>query len=241
MTVIDAYAGTRNLIENAFSYLTWHKDACAVAGIKGISQVWKDEPAWYFWLESVTGGFLLRLHDEEPVNKSQYVSLSVHYYPPREEGAAWQLSAEEQRLLGDGEIFDLPTSTPRFEQFETCLPYFIAAEIGLTLAPDNQLQMIVYSSAKGLQHPSIKLLDLLVSALNFETGTHHRQALQLGQGDDISLFLVYDTTAFEDFLHHFELSKSWFKEPELGPFLQKWQNCAHLDADCSLSGTCSCH
>ena len=37
------------------------KDVCEKTGFKGISQVWKEDPAWYFWLNQVKGAFLLRL------------------------------------------------------------------------------------------------------------------------------------------------------------------------------------
>ena len=36
MSGIDAYSATRNLIENTFSYLTWHEDICDQVGFKGL-------------------------------------------------------------------------------------------------------------------------------------------------------------------------------------------------------------
>ena len=239
---LDAYAGTRNLIENAFSYLTWHEDACEAAGFKGISQVWKDEPAWYFWLNNTQGGFLLRLHAEESVKDSQYVSLSVHYYPPVEDnGSDCQLSTEEQRLLADDSVFDRPTQTPRYEEFETCLPHFITAEIGLMFGQENQLQLLVYSSKYGEPHPSANFLDLLVSTLNFEAKSHHRKALQLEDGQAASLFLIYDEVTFKDFLDHFELDESLLDEQQTHTLVAKWQHFAHMNVDCSMDGACSCH
>jgi hypothetical protein len=241
MTRIDSHTATRILVENAFSNLIWHEDACKSAGFKGISQVWKDEPAWYFWLHSVQGGFMLRLHDDEQLNDSQYVSLSVHYYPSSRETGDSQLSPEELRLLSDSSVFDMPTCTPRFEQFETCLPYFVAAEIGLMIGADNEVQLLIYSTERGWNDPSAKFLDLLVNALNFATKTHHRQALQLADEEGMSLFLIYDTGAFQDFQKYFELDGSSFAEPPMNELLSRWQHFAQKKVDCSMNGTCCCH
>ncbi|ALC15506.1 hypothetical protein DSOUD_0718 [Desulfuromonas soudanensis] len=241
MTLIDAHAATRNLVENAFRYLTWHEDACKAAGFKGISQVWKDEPAWYFWLDSVQGGFLLRLHDHEPLKGSQYVSLSVHFYPSTSETKDCQLSIEEQRLLSDRSVFDMPTCTPRFEEFDACLPYFITAEIGLLIGSDNQLQLLVYSTQNGMKHFSIQFLDLLVSTLHFANKIHHRQALQLTDGQGTSLFLIYDQTAFDNFTSHFSLDEISFHEPKMEKLLFKWKNSSRIDVNCSMKSTCCCH
>jgi hypothetical protein len=241
MTRIDAHAATRILVENAFSYLTWHEDACKAAGFRGISQIWKDEPAWYFWLDSVQGGFLLRLHDHEPLNDSQFISLSVHFYPSPSEAKDYQLSTEEQRLLSDASVFDMPTCTPRFEQFDACLPYFIMAEIGMLIGSDNQLQLLVYSTQSGMQPPSVKFLDLLVSTLHFAAKIHHRQALQLEHDKGMSLFLIYDQSTFEDFLNYFELEETTLFPSEMNELLSKWQSFSHLDVDCSMKRACCCH
>ncbi|MDW7646104.1 MAG: hypothetical protein SCI25_13800, partial [Desulfuromonadales bacterium] len=177
MSRIDPYAATRSLIENAFSYLTWHEDACNAVGFKGISQVWKTEPAWYFWLDSVQGGFLLRLQDDEPLNSSQYVSLAVHFYPSPSEAEHCHLLPEERSLLADNSVFDVSTCTPHFEKYEACLPYFLSAEIGLMIGSDNQLQLLVHSTNSEMQSHMAKFLDLLVNTLNFEAKSYHQQAL----------------------------------------------------------------
>jgi hypothetical protein len=241
MTGIDPYAATRNLIENAFSYLTWHEDACKTAGFKGISQIWKEEPAWYFWLASVQGGFLLRLKDDEPLNDSQYISLTVHFYPSPSEAEECQLSLEESRLLADSSVFDMPTCTPRFEQYEACLPYFITAEISLLIGSDNQLQMLVHSTENEMQHPAAKFLDLLVNTLNFKDKTHHQQALQLEDDQGVSLFLIYNPAAFQDFLEYFEIDESTLVEPRMNESFCRWREFIQMRVDCSIQGTCGCH
>lgn len=240
MTRIDPYAATRSLVENAFSYLTWHEDACKAAGFKGISQVWKNEPAWYFWLDSVPGGFLLRLQDDEPLNDSQYVSLIAHYYPPPSEAENCRLSPEERRLLADSSVFDLPTCTPRFEQYEACLPYFLSAEIGLMIGPDNHLQLLVHSIENEMRSPAARFLDLLVNALNFEGKNHHRQAFQLEDDEGTSLFLIYDAAAFQEFLAHFEIDETTLVEPPMVESFCRWRDFIQMNVSCSLKSACGC-
>jgi hypothetical protein len=238
MTRIDAHGASRNLIENAFKYLTWHEEACKAAGFRGISQVWKEEPAWYFCLEADAGGFLLRLHDDEALAESQFISLSVHYYPATT--SAKELSAEESRLIADRSVFDAATCTPRFERYEECLPHFLAAEIGMLIDADNQLQMLVYST-EGTHPPSAKLFDLLVNALNFAAKRHHLAALQLQTEEETSLFLIYEREAFGDFCAHFGLDRSTFRKPASSVDLLRWRRFAHLRVDCSMKGACCCH
>ncbi len=241
MNRIDAVTGTRMLIENAFSHLTWHEDACKHLGFKGISQVWKEEPAWYFWLSKTPGAFLLRLHGEEPVAESQYVSLALHYYPALEQVETLALSRGETDLRNDATVFDQPTCTPRYEQFEACLPHFITAEIGLMIGANNQLQVLVFSTGQDRTHPVFAFIDLLVSSLNFEAKTHHLEACHLDDEATSSLLLAYDAKAFKTFQNTFGLDAAALAEPQDPEHLATWRHCAHMDISCSVNGTCSCH
>lgn len=238
MSRIDAHAATRNLVENAFRHLTWHEGACKAVGFKGISQIWRDEPAWYFWLDSVEGGYMLRLHGDESVGENQFISLSLHFYPAQE---AEDLSPEESRLIADSRVFDILTHTPRFEHFDACLPYFMTAEIGMMIGAENQLQMLVYSTGKEAVSPSAEFFDLLVKALNFEAKLHHVDALQFEGEEESSLFLVYDRSAFREFREHFGLAPTLFQESGHKALLSGWKKFTHLRVDCSMKGPCGCH
>jgi hypothetical protein len=243
MTIVDidgSYA-VRNLIDSAVSYLTWHEDACKTIGFKGISQVWQEIPAWYFWMTDIAGGFLFRFHQEEPVNQSQYISLSLYYYPDKKEAAYQQLSSLEKGLIDDPEIIDQKTNTPKFESFEHCLPYFLSAEIGLLIDETNKLQALVFSSSNGQTHPTEVFFSFLVKTLNFYLKSHHIQAKQLNMTDISSLFVIYDTIAFEQFLKAYNIDKSSFVHPIQTGMLENWKNTAHLNAECSVNGACACH
>ncbi len=240
MSVIDAYSATRNLIENTFSYLTWHEDVCEQAGFKGISQVFQEDPAWYFWLNQVPGAFLLRLHAEEPIADNQYVSLSLHYFPAAEEEIFQDLSAGEKWLLSDESIFDQETNTPEFEAYEQFVYMFVVAEIGFVIDQDNHLQVLLYSSEKGENHPAYEFIDLLISALNFQSKQHHKDVFILQDGLINTSFLSYSEPVFQQFIDAFELDSELREAIIPNNRLNKWLRAAHIDAVCSVNGACSC-
>lgn len=240
MSGIDAYHATRNIIENSFSHLTWHEDICEQTGFKGISQVWKEDPAWYFWVDHVKGGFLLRLHADETIADNQYVSLSLHYFPTADEEVYDSLSKEEKRLLSDESIFDNKTMTPQFEAYDQFTSLFTVAEIGFVIDPDNLLQLLLYSSEKGEGHSVHPFIDLLIIALNFQSKCHHQQAFLLRDGPVKTTFLSYSEPVFQQFLAEFELDLDLLEELTNDDKLDKWLHAAHMDSVCSLSSSCSC-
>ena len=240
MSGIDVYNATRNLIENAFSYLTWHKTVCEQTGFKGISQVWIEDPAWYFWLEHVTGAFLLRLHADEPIVDNQYVSLSLHYFPTTEETAYQDLSIEEKRLLSDESFFDQETNTPNFEGYDRFIHLFVVAEVGFVIDSDHQLQVLLYSSEPTVDHSVCEFIDLLICALNFQSKQHHQKVFLLQDGLMNTLFLSYSEPAFQQFIDEFELDSGLFELNVSNRRLDKWLQAAHINAVCSMNGACSC-
>lgn len=240
MSRVDAYHATRNIIENAFSHLTWHEDVCEKTGFKGISQVWKEDPAWYFWLDQVTGGFLLRLHAEEPIIDNQYLSLSLHYFPAVAEEFYQSLSKEEKKLLSDGSIFDLETNTPQFEAYDQFISQFIVAEIGFVIDPENDLQLLLYSSEKSENHPVHSFIRLLVNTLNFQSKRHHLQAFMLQDKSMQTTFLSYSEPVFQQFLATFGLNLNLLDTLADDDKLNEWLHAAHIDAVCSMSSSCSC-
>lgn len=240
MSGIDAYSVTRNLIENTFSYLTWHEDICKQTGFKGISQVFIEDPAWYFWLDHVSGAFLLRLHADEPLGDNQYVSLSLHYFPTVDEDAYHGLSAGEKCLLSGGDVFDQETWTPKFEAYEQFVSLFVVAEIGCVIDADSQLRVLFYSSEQDENHPFHEFIDLLVSSLNFQSKQHHQDAFLLRDGSVYTSFLSYSENVFQQFIDEFELDSGLLEKIIPDNKLNKWLRAAHIDAVCSMNGACSC-
>lgn len=240
MSRIDAYGATRNLIENTFSYLTWHEDICEQTGFKGISPVWKEEPAWYFWSNRVKGSFLLRLHAEEPIGDNQYVSLTLHYFPTIDDEFYHGLSAGEKCLIGDELVFDQKTNTPQFEAYEQFISMFVVAEIGFIIDPDNLLKVLLFSSEKDENHPYYEFIDLLISSLNFQSKQHHQCAFSQQDGSVKTSFLSYSEEDFLLFLDTFGLETGALETLMPDKRLYRWLHAAHLEAQCSMNGACSC-
>jgi hypothetical protein len=240
MNRIDAYSATRTLIENAFSHLTWHADACEKTGFKGISPIWKDDPAWYFWLNHINGGFLLRLHAEEPLVDNQYVSFSLHYFPMVDDAAYQDLSVGEKGMLSDETIFDQTTNTPQFEAYEQFISTFVVAELGFVIDPDNQLQLLLYCTEKAEDHPVYAFLDLLIGALNFQSKRHHQQVFLLQEGQMMTSFLSYSEPVLKQFLNEFALHDKLSEQLVSSDRQNRWLQAAHMEAVCSMSGACSC-
>jgi len=240
MTGIDAYSAVRNLIENAFTHLTWYETICNETGFKGISPVWKDEPAWYFWLDRVPGSFLLRYHADEPLEANQYISLSLHYFPTAGEEVYQDLSAGERWLLSDKSVFDRETNSPEFDAYDQFITSFLVAELGFVVDLDNNLQVLLYSTDKRGNHPLHQFLDLLVKALNFQSKKHHLQAYYLRSNEVNSTFLSYSQGSFEGFLQAFDVDINSLGELPLDGKLEHWQRAAHINGICSMSGSCSC-
>ena len=240
MTSIDAHSAVRNLVENAFTHLTWHENVCQETGFKGISPIWKEEPAWYFWSDRVSGSFLLRFHAEESIEANQYISLSLHYFPTIDEDAYRKLSAGEKWLLSDKSVFDPVTNSPEFEAYEQFITSFLVAELGLVVDSDNNLQVLLYSSDKQKDHPLHQFLDLLIRALNFQSGKHHLQAYHLQDNELSSTFLSYSQRGFEEFLQAFDIDIDCLDELLPNDELKSWQHAAHMEAVCSMTGSCNC-
>lgn len=240
MSRIDAYSASRNLVENAFSHLTWYEDVCGLAGFKGISQVWKEEPAWYFWQKQVKGAFLLRLHADESLGQNHYLSLSLHYFPQTDESEYQNLSDAEKDLLADTSLFDGETNTPQYEAFEQFVTAFVVAEIGCVVDADNNLQVLLYSTEQEERHPVYRFIDLFVTTLNFQSKRHHQQVYVLQDGGLTTQFLSYSEAGFNQFLESFELETSQLKTVIPNAQIKLWKHAAQLEAVCSVNGACSC-
>lgn len=242
MSLTDPYLLVRTLVDSAFSHLTWHEDACRQVGLRGISQVWKETPAWYFWLEEFRGAFLLRLHDGEPFHGHQLVNLSLHYFPAPDEEAVDVLSVGEQGLLADERVFDRSTSTPHYEAYEQCMGLFMVGEIGCILDQHNRLQLLFFSTALAKPHQAHRFFDVLVQVLNFQAGQPPLNAYAMHEDEaTTTLLLVYSEPVSERFFDEFQLDKQRLVDISGGTGFKLWKDAACMDAVCSMSGACSCH
>ncbi len=96
---------------------SWAEELKEALGLMGVSQVWKDQPNWYFWLAQGPGPFSLQLERTEVLaeNGSEFnrglFSVRLFPYPHQEVFSRFSLEEREQIL---SEHFD-HTGTPRFQ------------------------------------------------------------------------------------------------------------------------------
>jgi hypothetical protein len=96
---------------------SWAEELKETLGLAGVSQVWKDQPNWYFWLAHGPGPFSLQLERTEvlPIPRSKIkrglFSLKLFPYPHQE--VLSRFSPEEREQI-QSEHFD-HTGTPRFQ------------------------------------------------------------------------------------------------------------------------------
>jgi hypothetical protein len=96
---------------------SWVEELKEILGLTGVSQVWKDQPNWYFWLAQGPGPFSLQLERTEarPSTRSEFnrglFSLRLFPYPHQE---VFSRFSSKERDLIQSEHFD-HTGTPRFE------------------------------------------------------------------------------------------------------------------------------
>lgn len=96
---------------------SWVEELKEILGLTGVSQVWKDQPNWYFWLAQGPGPFSLQLERTEvrPSTRSEFNRglFSLRLFPSPHQEVFSRFSSEERELI-QSEHFD-HTGTPKFE------------------------------------------------------------------------------------------------------------------------------
>lgn len=95
------------------------------AGLSALSQVWKDYPAYYFWLENAPCAYFLGL-ENSVIEKAEGTEIAtglfvIKCYPYRNSELFRRFSKEEQRLLLS-DHFD-GSNTPSFSKFDDIPAY----------------------------------------------------------------------------------------------------------------------
>ena len=99
---------------------SWVESVKHLTGLKAVSQIWSQNPEWYFWLNNMSGAYSHEL-EKSSTEKKDHLNcyngnFSIKYFPhPREEVFA-AFSFQEQ-CFAHSEFFDR-THTPRFEDKE---------------------------------------------------------------------------------------------------------------------------
>ncbi len=120
---------------------SWVERVKSILGLQGVSQIWCETPAWYFWLAEAPGAYELRL---ESVNVPDVGTggiitglFAVRFFP-RPVGWAFSTFSPEERKLVSSELFD-ETDTLRLEAREHVHPHlFTIATIGISLSEETE-------------------------------------------------------------------------------------------------------
>ncbi len=80
----------RNTIENILVTASWVERVKHLTGLKAVSQIWGQKPAWYFWVKNMSGAYSLQLEKSATEKRDDLNwhngNFSIKYYPhPQEE------------------------------------------------------------------------------------------------------------------------------------------------------------
>ncbi|WP_022850848.1 hypothetical protein [Limisalsivibrio acetivorans] len=242
MSTIDINLAIRDIVDHSVSHLTWYEQACSDFGFKGISQLWEDEPSWYFWSDEIPGAFLLRFVDGEMVEGEGFASLVVHYFPDRSDaGSVSRLSDEELKLFEDDSLYDSESSSPRFEAYNSFLAHFKVAELGVLFDGDKCVKMLSLARTEEWKEESGVFFQMLISIFNFYWKSHHTSEFSLSQeGADVTL-LVYDSDSFGVFRQSFGIEEQELRIDTDRRLTERIKHVSHKNYKCSANGACSCH
>lgn len=115
--MIDLETTFRSEMEGMLLTASWVEELKETLSLTGVSQVWKDQPNWYFWLAQGPGPFSLQLEKTEvwSTTRSEFKRglFSLRFFPyPHQE--VFSLFSPEERKQIQSEHFD-HTGTPRFQ------------------------------------------------------------------------------------------------------------------------------
>ena len=149
MKAIDIESVFRTILDNMLVTASWVDEAKAMLGIEGVSQVWSEKPAWYFWLTGAPCVHHLQLEDAYTVNGLDPATcsglFSVRCYPYGTERVFRTFSFEERGLIGS-RFFD-ETNTPVLEHLDLIPPaLFTAGSVEFVTSEDNSWASLTLES-----------------------------------------------------------------------------------------------
>lgn len=128
---------------------SWLESLKCELGISGVSQVWCDHPAWYFWMKQAPGVYHLALTgvDSQIVGKREIFTaafvIKCYPYPGH---SLFSLFADQERALVQSEVFD-KTNSPAFEARNNIpADLFNVAAFSLCTDSDNRFNSFSFES-----------------------------------------------------------------------------------------------
>lgn len=138
----------RNRVNNLLTTASWIETVKQMLGITGVSPIWDDVPAWYFWIEGAPGVYALVLEDaaNDGDNSGALRALfSVKCYPFPESKEFSGFSFLERELVSS-KLFD-ETNTPKFESREIVpSSLFVVAALEYAVDRDDRWSVLTLES-----------------------------------------------------------------------------------------------
>jgi len=151
---IDFDSFFRNRIEGMLIRASWVGALRALLGMKGVSQIWNGNAAWYLWLDRAPGAYLLAFSEGDVVDTTDHRLFEGRFalkcYPYPDHPGFGGFSLEERRLV-QSDLFDT-SHTPRFEaaaQISDTL--FTVGGISLLCAAEDAPALLTYQSLDALR------------------------------------------------------------------------------------------
>jgi hypothetical protein len=124
---------------------SWVDEVKQLLGLDGVSQIWSETPAWYFWLSEAPGPF--EFHFESGADQGRDNSgaasgfFEVKFFPRPSEWAFSAFSPEERALVSS-DLFD-HTNTVRSEARERIHPHlFSIGTIGISFSQEDDVSAL---------------------------------------------------------------------------------------------------
>lgn len=135
-------------------FSSWSERFRSDIGFNGVSQIWGERPAWYFWLADSPGVYQLEMMNTEldiDTREDRYTAVfKVKCYPYQERFAFQSFSFLERELV-KSKLFD-DTNTPAFEnQGDIPDDLFTVATIELTMDPEGHAAIFSFESMEYLR------------------------------------------------------------------------------------------
>jgi len=129
---------------------SWVEPLHRMLGIAGVSPVWDDAPAWYFWIAGAPGPYCLSLEqawaDDSRGAGALHGLFSIKCFPLKTSEELSTFSFVERHLIENGS-FDT-TNTPRFEARSTIPPsLFVVGVFEWTIDRDDLWSVLTLESS----------------------------------------------------------------------------------------------
>jgi hypothetical protein len=151
---IDFDSFFRNRIEGLLIRASWVETLRSMLGLKGVSQIWNGDAAWYLWLQGAPGVYALVFSEGDDVVSNGHRLFEGHFalkcYPYAHDAGFAGFSDEERRWI-QSDRFDA-TNTPKFDALaEIPEALFTVGSLSLVSDADDSLALLTYQSLDALR------------------------------------------------------------------------------------------